>query len=251
MKKDFFKDILKKDIDIFIHEYEKYLDKDQLDKLNNIDYDNIVTTNDTKYPFGITMFDKIYLSSSNEELIDSLKLMPNYNTQKYEARCKNLSSYIKYMCDNGYDLNNLYEDIIMYFIFDLVIKNPSFLIKGFINQEIKFLSIKYDIKPSFIYEREENIATILTNILGLEETRKMIFKSEIDTYKYLIDKFGYRYANLFYNACLLTNKEYDKIKDNNYEGINGLFDYVNNYDNLSYGEVYNYLLDFEIENNIR
>ena len=108
MKKDFFKETLKKYIAIFILEYKKYLDKDQLDNLNSIDYDNIVTTVDTKYPFGVILFDKIHLSSSNEELIDSLKKMPNYNTKKYEARCKNLSSYIKYMCDNGYDLNNLY-----------------------------------------------------------------------------------------------------------------------------------------------
>lgn len=250
MKRDII-EILKKSINIFINEYEKYLDQEQLDKLNSIDYNNIIEKDNTKYPFGTILFDKIYLSNSNEELIDSLKIMPNYDTKKYEARCKNLSSYIKYMCDTGYNIINLYEDIIMYFIFDLVIKNSTFLIKGFINQEIKYLSIKYDIKPSFIYEREENIATILTNILGLEEIRKIMFKNEIDTYKYLIDKHGYRYANLFYDTCFLTNKEYEKIKNNDYSGINGLFTFIDNYDNLSYGEVYNYLLDFEIENNIR
>lgn len=251
MNNDLLITIFKKNIGIFINEYSKYLDREQLDKLRNIDYDNIVSIDDIKIPFGVTLFDKIYLSKTNEDLLESLKKMPNYNTKRYELRSKNLSSYIRYMCDNGYNLTDLYSDIILYYIFDLVIKNPSFLIKGFINQEIEFLSIKYDVKSSALYQREERIASSLTNIFSFEEIRKILFKSEIDAYSYLNDKYGYRYANLFYNICFLVNVEYDKIKNKDYHGINGLLEYIDAYDNISYGDIYNYLLDFEIENNIR
>ena len=138
-------EILKKDISIFIKEYSDFLDENQLEILKNIDYNNIFIFSDINIPFGTVYLDKIYISNTNIELINNLKKMPNYNSKRFPLINKNLSSYIKYMCDNGYDLINLYNDIIWYFIFSMVIKNNSFLIQGVINQEMKFLSIKYSI----------------------------------------------------------------------------------------------------------
>ena len=44
------------------------------------------------------------------------------------------------------------------------------------------------------------------------------------------------------------DEEYKKIENKEYTGIQGLIEYTNDYDHLSYGEVYNCLLDFETEN---
>ena len=170
--------------------------------------------------------------------------MPNYNVIRCPLNCKNLATYLEYMCMNGYNIFNLYEDLLMYFLFSLVIKNKSFLIKGFINQEIKLLAIKYGIKKGGLYNREERLVSKITPIFKLPLCRKIMFMSEVDTFSYLNDYYGYRYAKLFYDVCELTDKEYYKISKKEYHGFPGLLDFANDYDNLSYVDAYDCILDF-------
>ncbi len=249
MIKDFLIRLLKKYVSIFINEYKDYLDRDQLEILKNIDYDNVFVFDDICIPFGTVFLGKIYLSNTNNELINNLKKMPNYNTRRTILTSKNLSSYIKYMCESGYDINNLYSDILMYFIFSLVIKNNSFLIKGIINQEMKLLAIKYSLNIGLLYAREEKIVSQLSPFLKMDSCRKIIFMSYVDSFKYLCDNFGYRYAKLFYDVSIMTDKVYEKI-NKEYEGFNGLLEYTDDYDHLSYVDVYNYILDFKTSNSL-
>jgi len=242
-------EILKKDISIFIKEYSDFLDENQLEILKNIDYNNIFIFSDINIPFGTVYLDKIYISNTNIELINNLKKMPNYNSKRFPLINKNLSSYIKYMCDNGYDLINLYNDIIWYFIFSMVIKNNSFLIKGFINQEMKFLSIKYSINIGSLYAREERIVNEISPFFKIDNCRKIMFMSYIDAFKYICDNFGYRYAVFFNNICEMTNKEYSKI-NKEYIGFDGFLNYTNDYDHLSYLDIYNYILDFKASSSL-
>ena len=243
--------ILKKYVGIFINEYKDYLSKKNLDKLNNLDYDNIFVFDEINIPFGEVFLDKIYLNNSNNELIDSLKKMTNYNSLKSNLNNKNLSSYLKYMCENGYNLIDFYSDILMYFIFSLVIKNNSFLIKGFINQEMHLLSIKYNLRIASLYAREEKIIERLTPIFKFDGMRKMLFMDMPTCFKYICDNYGFSYAKMVNDVFNLVNDEYDKtIKDKDYIDVNGIIDYTNDYDNLSYGDVYNYILDFEVEKSI-
>lgn len=241
-------EILKKYVSIFMNEYSSFLSKEQLDKLNNINIDKTIVLENVPVAFGEVNLGRIYLSN-NIELFDNIHKMKEFNTRKYDLNNKNLSSYIKYMCDNGYDIERYYSDILMYFIFKLVIKNSSFLNNGFINQEIRYLSIKYSLNCANLYAREEALVEKITRIIKLDNIRQVLFVDKITRFKYLCENLGYRYAELVEKVEDIVENEYSKIENINCVNLNGLLDYVNNYDKLSYGEAYNCILDFEVLNN--
>ena len=242
--------IFKKYVAIFIGEYADYLSKEQLESLKGINFNNAIKLDSTSKPFGMISLGQVNLSDYSEELINTFKKMPNYNSKHVTLNNKNLTSYLKYMCDNGYSLIDYYEDILMYFVFKLVIKNSNGLINGLIDQEIKYLGIKYGIRFAFLYPREETITNKLTPVLGIDGCRKIIFSDSATTFKYLNDNKGYRIAKLVNDLSELVEDEYQKLYQNEYDGYSGFLNYAHDYDHLSYGDVYNYLLDFEVENSL-
>ena len=242
--------IFKKYVAIFIGEYADYLSKEQLESLKGINFNNAIKLDSTSKPFGMISLGQVNLSDYSEELINSLKKMPNYNSYHYELNNKNMSSYLKYMCDSGYNLVDYFSDILMYFVFELVIKNPSGLVNGFINQEMKYLSIKYNLRLAFLYPREEAVGAKITPFLGMEGCRQVIFSDSATAFKYLNDNMGYRVATLVNGVSELIEDEYEKLSKKEYIGYNGFLDYATDYDHLSYGDVYNYILDFEVENEL-
>ena len=242
--------IFKGYIAIFIEEYASYLSKEQLELLKSINFNNAIKLDSTSKPFGIVSLGQINLSDYSKELIDNLKKMPNYNSRHTEIHNKNISSYLRYMCDSGYNLIDYYSDILMYFVFKLVIKNNTGLVNGLINQEMKYLSIKYSLRLAFLYPREDAITTKISPFLGMDGCRKIIFSDSATSFKYLNDNIGYRIAKLTYDVSLLIENEYNKLKIKNYEGYNGFLEYATDYDHLSYGDVYNYILDFQVENEL-
>ncbi len=242
-------ELLKKYVVIFINEYSNYLTNDQLSLLKNINYDNVFVFDNLTMPFGDVFDEQIYLSNVNEELIKYFKNMPNYNIHKSFLDNNNLSSYLKYMCENGYDVINLYSDILMYFIFFLVIKNSSNLFKGFINQEIHFLNIKYSLKGASLYAKEEKIATKITPYFKLEIIRQILFMDRPTSFKFLNDHFGFRYAKLVDNVSNLMDNQYQELFNHEYSGFDGLLEYVMKYDQLLYVNAYDCILNFNVQNN--
>ena len=242
--------VFKKYVSVFINEYADYLSKDQLELLKNINYDNAIKLDSTSKPFGIVALGQVNLPSYSDELINNLKKMPNYNGSHYQLNNKNLSAYLKYMCDSGYNLFDYYSDILMYFVFKLVVKNNNGLTNGLINQEMKYLGIKYSFRFAYLYPREEIITNKITKYLGIDGCRKIIFSDSATAFKYLNDNKGYRVAKLVNDLNELIEDEYQKLYQNEYDGYNGFLKYAHDYDHLSYGEAYNYLLDFEVENSL-
>jgi len=242
-------DIFKKYVAIFVHEYSDYLSKEQLETIKKIDFEKSIKLDNTDKPFGIVSLGQISLSDYSEELINSLKKMPNYNSNHSELNNKNISSYLKYMCDSGYNVIDYYSDILMYFVFKLVIKNNSGLIDGLISQEMKYLSIKYSNRFAYLYPREEAITIKITPLIGMDGCRKIIFSDSATSFKYLNDNFGFKVAKLVYDVGELIDDEQEKLK-REYSGYQGFLDYATDYDNLAYGDVYNCLLDFEVENSL-
>ena len=144
---------LKKYVTIFINEYSDFLSIEQLEVLKSINYGNAITLDDISKPTGLVSLGKIYLPKNNE-LFENFKKMSNYNSKREDLYNKNMASYLEYMCENGYSIEDYYDDILMYFIFKMVIKNTSGMINGLINQEMKYLSIKYSIRIANLYPRE-------------------------------------------------------------------------------------------------
>lgn len=242
--------IFKKYVAIFLDEYKDFLSRDQLEILKSINYEKTIIIDKTEKPFGKILLGQIHLSSDSEKMIDNMRNMPEYNSNHTLLHNKNMSMYLKYICDNGYNLEDYYSDILMYFVFDLVIKNQSGLIKGLINQEIKYLSIKYSLRIPSLYAREEAIINKITPIIGIEGCRKVLFSDSATSFKYLNDKKGFKIAKLVNDVEELIEEEYTKLSSKTYAGYEGFLDYIDDYDHLSYGDVYNYLLDYEVENSL-
>lgn len=242
--------MLKKYVDIFINEYKNFLSSSQLDLLKSIDYQKIITIENLSKPFGEIFLGKIYLSKANEELIERLHKMEGFNTHKYNLDNKDLSSYLKYMCENGYDIQNFYQDILIYFVFKMIIKDSSSFLNGIINQEVKYLSIKYSIKCANLYPKEEKIVEKVTKILKLDVIRKLLFMDKVSRFKYLCDNYGYRYGVFFEKIENIMKKEFNAL-DKPYDGVDGFLDYTDSYDQISYGEAYNGIIEFQVENKLR
>ena len=241
-------EILKKDVNIFLTEYSDFLSREQLEILRNIDYQNIISLVESTIPFGMVNMGKIYLTNS-QDLMDSITKMDEFNTRKYQLNNTNMSSYLKYICENGYSLIDFYSDFLMYFVFQLVMRDNSGFINGLINHEIRLLAVKYSMRCANLYAREGRIVDRITSIISPEIIRKILFMDKVSRFKYLNDNLGLRYANLVETIEDLIEREYQSLKKD-YSGVDGFLNYTMQYDNLSYGEVYNYLLDFEIENHL-
>lgn len=242
--------VFKEYVSIFIQEYTDYLSIEQLDLLKSINFNNAIKLDSTSKPFGIISLGQINLSDYSEELINNLKKMPSYNSKHDKLNNKNLASYLRYMCDSGYSLLDYYSDILMYFVFKLVIKNSNGLIDGLINREIKTLASKYSFRFANLYPREEAIVSKLTKFLDTDECRKIIFSDNATSFKYLNDNKGFRFAELIDNVQELIDDEYQELSNKDYNGYTGFLDYTVDYDNLSYGSVYNCILNYEAENEL-
>ena len=101
-----------------------------------------------------------------------------------------------------------------------------------------------------LYKREEVIANKVIDFIGRDNARKILFMDRTSAFKYLNDNLGYRYANLFYDVSQLVDNNYQTLFQKNYQGFHGIINYAKDYDAILYGDVYNYLLDFEVKNNL-
>ena len=243
------KNALKKYVALFFKEYGKYLDREQLETLKNIDYETIIHIGKYNYPLGVVNLKQIYFSSEVEELIKTMKTMDGYGKYNTFLNNKNFTSYLKYARDNGYSTYDFYADQLIYLVFDLVIKNNSFLTKGFINTEVRNISKKYHIQLPNLYSREEAIAKRIIKVLRREDILNIIFKDNVNAYKYLCDNLGYRYGEFINEVNNLVNDETEVLRKD-YPGFNGFIKYAKDYDSIGYGDVYNYILDFYAENSL-
>ena len=243
-------ELLKKYVGIFVNEYVDYLSSDQLEILRSIDYEHIISFSDVTRPFGKISLGKIVLSNANEALIKNLTSMPEYNKAKYRLNNKNMSSYLKYMCENGYDLKSYLNDLLMYFVFFLVIKNPSPFIYGLINQEIRYLGMKYGIRCPYLYAKEDFIISKMAPIIKIEGLRRILFMDRVSAFKYLNENYGFRYANFVEDMSKLLKEQYQKVEEKDYSGFEGFLNYTEDYDSIMYTDAYNCLLDFKARNGI-
>ena len=241
---------LKKYMVIFLKEYSDFLTIDQLESLKKFNFNDAIKVADTSNPFGDVKLGRIYFSRVSEELIKNIQNMPDYNSKRDILHNKNLASYLKYMCENGYKLSDYYNDMLMYFIFKMVIKNDCPFVWGLINQEVKYLSIKYNLKIVSLYAKEEAIVSRLTPFLKLNSCRKIIFMDSVSSFKYLNDNFGFRFAKVVFDVSEMINEKYDVVKNEEISNFQSFLDYTIKYDKLSYVDIYDYILDFEVENSL-
>lgn len=234
--------LLKKYVNIFLKEYEIYLSKEQLEILKSINYNQVIKTNDFTIPVGIINYNSIYIS---DNILNIPKKMDNASF----FNNKNYTNYLKQLNNFGCNTYEYYAYQLMFLVFKLVINNDSGVINGFINYEINYLRNKYHFQSVNLYKREEVISKRIISLIGRNNVLKIMFMDMPTSFKYLNDNWGYRYADFYYRITNMVDKEFKKIKPDNYTNKNGLINYAHDYDNLLYGDAYNYLLEFSISNN--
>jgi hypothetical protein len=242
------KESLKRYVAIFVKEYSKFLNREQLETLRNIDYDSIIHIDENNYPIGFVNLNQIYLNNKVDELVRTMKTMDNYGHYNTFLNNKTYTAYLKYARDNGYDSYAFYADQLIYLVFDLIVKNKSYLNKGFINLEVRNISRKYHIQLPNLYSREERIAGRILGVLERKHILNILFKNEVDAYKYLCENVGYRFAEMYADVTSLVDDNTSFLKTKDYTGFKGFINYAKDYDGIKYGDVYNYLLDFYAEN---
>lgn len=235
--------LFKKYVKYFVKEYSDYLNKDQLEIIKNIDYNKVIKLTDNHLPVGIIDYSTIYVSRNLVHGNNSL-----VNTEWINN--KNYMSYLKYINQLNYDTYHYYQDQLMFLLFKLVIDNDSGLINGFINYEVNNLRRKYNFQAVNLYKREEVISIKVVKLFGRDICRKIMFMDMPTAFKYLNDNLGYRYAEFYYQLTKLVDDVFDKVNKKSYDEPGGLLKYANDYDHLLYGDVYNYLLDFSINNSL-
>ena len=234
--------LLKKYVTIFMNEYANFLTKQQLQLLKSINYDKIIKMSDFSIPVGIINYDQIYLSNN------LVNIPRTRNVREGWLNNKNYTSYLKYLNNIGCDTYRYYSDQLMFLVFKLVIGNDKGIINGFINHEVNNLRRKYRFQAVNLYKREEIISNKVMNILGHDNCLRIMFMDMPSSFKYLNDNLGYRYADFYYQITMLVDHQYQKIQLDKYTTRDGLIKYANDYDKLLYGDAYNYLLDFSINN---
>lgn len=242
-------ELLQKYMMIFLKEYSDFLSISQLETLKNFEFQNALITGETDNPFGTISLGRICFSSIADELLKKIKSMPNYNSKREKLHNKNMSSYLKYMCENGYMVEDYYGDMLMYFIFKLVIKEDNPFIWGLINQETKYLSIKYGLRIAFLYNKEEKVISRLTSSLKKDALRKIIFMDQASSFKYLNDQYGFSYANLVYDISKLVSQEFAKVNQK-ITTFEDFLNYTTQYDQLSYIDAYDSILNYEVQNSL-
>ena len=243
------KNLLQKFVTIFVKEYGKFLDRDQLETLKNLDYENIIHISKYDYPLGVVNLNQIYFTDQVDSLVDAMKNMDDSGHYNTFLNNKTFTSYLKYARDNGYDSYCFYSDQLIYLVFDLVVKNKSFLNKGFINLEVRNISRNYHIQMPNLYSREEAIAKRILKVLKRSDMLNILFKDNVSAYKYLCDNLGYRYGEFINEVNNLINDE-TEVLNKEYPGFNGFIKYAKDYDGIAYGDVYNYILDFYANNSL-
>lgn len=226
--------LLKEYVNLFIDEYNSYLSKDQIELLNDINFDKILKLDRINYPIGLINFNQIILDNriiiNNKYDDDNIKSYKNY-----------IKSYNK-----GIDILKFYKDHLIYLLFKLVINNNSALINGFINIEVNNLKNKYNINACNLYNREEVIASSLIKVFK-DDYKKIMFMDIPTAYNFIKDNYGFRYAEFYYNIYSLMNNEFIKL-DNEFKNVDS---YISTYDDILYNDVYKYLFEFNLENNTK
>ena len=239
-------DLFKRYVTVFLKEYSNILDYSQKEILNNINYDKIIHFDNIAYPNGAIYLDQIYFPDCIDELIDTMHYMPLFgNNKKFDN--KHYTGYLEHMCRTSYSEDDYYIDHLMYMIFKLVIKEDNSFINGLINYEIVRIGRKYHLKFINLYEKEMKVVLKMSDIFDEDCFQRILFMDKISSFKYLSEHKGFSYANLVYD---ISNTMRNLVSDNNYYGVDGIINYARDYDSLAYGDVYNELLDFKVENSL-
>lgn len=249
-------------IKAIIEKYGKYISKERLDTLKNIDdFGNIIKIYNYGSINGYANYNEISMPLCADRLLKIASKIPGYGINKKhqsynsETLINNNNTYINYIFHafiSGTNAENYYEDMLLHETMHFCGSDGATALKEGINE---LLTRKLALEKKFRtngcgYPKEVQIALQLQNIFGEEIINQISFiNSEYEIYTFLTNNINLEAAQLYINVSQTMEKEfYEKYYStiDSYNGLTGIIKKTLNYNKIDYSSVHKMINDYAI-----
>lgn len=233
-------------------EYGKFIPKERLSYLGNINYDEIIQIYDYGNINGLANPKHILLPLNAEKALEKIKTLPGYgsnpNHQTYNQATaiindNTFETYVNHAIVTGMTLEQYFEDLLLHETMHFCGSDGGNALKEGINE---YLTRKLALKKGFhtngcAYPKEVKIAHTLESILGEEVITQIAFIKPYDkVLSYLETTLGKDASELYQNVTHAMDEEfYNRYYRhmNHFDGLEGIKEKVTNYKQIDYSKV--------------
>lgn len=233
-------------------EYGKFIPKERLSYLGNINYDEIIQIYDYGNINGLANPKHILLPLNAEKALEKIKTLPGYgsnpNHQTYNQATaiindNTFETYVNHAIVTGMTLEQYFEDLLLHETMHFCGSDGGNALKEGINE---YLTRKLALKKGFhtngcAYPKEVKIARTLESILGEEVITQIAFIKPYDkVLSYLETTLGKDASELYQNVTHAMDEEfYNRYYRhmNHFDGLEGIQEKVTNYKQIDYSKV--------------
>lgn len=233
-------------------EYGKFIPKERLSYLGNINYDEIIQIYDYGNINGLANPKHILLPLNAEKALEKIKTLPGYgsnpNHQTYNQATaiindNTFETYVNHAIVTGMTLEQYFEDLLLHETMHFCGSDGGNALKEGINE---YLTRKLAFKKGFhtngcAYPKEVKIAHTLESILGEEVITQIAFIKPYDkVLSYLETTLGKDASELYQNVTHAMDEEfYNRYYRhmNHFDGLEGIQEKVTNYKQIDYSKV--------------
>lgn len=233
-------------------EYGKFIPKERLSNLGNINYDEIIQIYDYGNINGLANPKHILLPLNAEKALEKIKTLPGYgsnpNHQTYNQATaiindNTFETYVNHAIVTGMTLEQYFEDLLLHETMHFCGSDGGNALKEGINE---YLTRKLALKKGFhtngcAYPKEVKIARTLESILGEEVITQIAFIKPYDkVLSYLETTLGKDASELYQNVTHAMDEEfYNRYYRhmNHFDGLEGIKEKVTNYKQIDYSKV--------------
>lgn len=233
-------------------EYGKFIPKERLSYLGNINYDEIIQIYDYGNINGLANPKHILLPLNAEKALEKIKTLPGYgsnpNHQTYNQATaiindNTFETYVNHAIVTGMTLEQYFEDLLLHETMHFCGSDGGNALKEGINE---YLTRKLALKKGFhtngcAYPKEVKIAHTLESILGEEVITQIAFIKPYDkVLSYLETTLGKDASELYQNVTHAMDEEfYNRYYRhmNHFDGLEGIQEKVTNYKQIDYSKV--------------
>lgn len=233
-------------------EYGKFIPKERLSYLGNINYDEIIQIYDYGNINGLANPKHILLPLNAEKALEKIKTLPGYGSnpshQTYNQATaiindNTFETYVNHAIVTGMTLEQYFEDLLLHETMHFCGSDGGNALKEGINE---YLTRKLAFKKGFhtngcAYPKEVKIAHTLESILGEKVITQIAFIRPYDkVLSYLETTLGKDASELYQNVTHAMDEEfYNRYYRhmNHFDGLEGIQEKVTNYKQIDYSKV--------------
>ena len=247
---------LKKYFNIIINEYKNYMPKEDLEYLQNYDFNKNIHIENTGTISLYVNNKELYLPTLAFPVLEELSKQQNFGSDKTHKAYNKESliindntflDYINHAVIKGLTPLEYYlENLLHESLHISGICNGSAFIEGVTEYKTRQLASKYGLVTSGCgYPKEVKIVSDLENILGEDCINKiMFFNNRIDMENYINDNYGKEKSELFSKIYIKMQQAFLPYITKKFNGENAIYEKVKAYDKINYEEVYNILEEY-------